>query len=359
MERKPQSENFWLVKKIEDKIISINFYRFCQLIEKTDIHYPALGTTSLLKNDLIRFRSVEDMGFPVSEFKEVQWSKTNPSLPPTIRTTFLGLYGIDSPLPTIFLDDIAQKREGYESVTSFLDIFHHRMITQYYRIWRKYSYPASFQSGGTDETSQCLLGLIGLGIPGTQKHIATPISRFLALLSVMRLPTRNAEGLSALVSVLTKNTKATVKPHSVQHIPLLNPIKLSSKTPVHLNIRHTLGKTGRDVNSQIALNLYTEDFEEAKSWLPGGVLFIDFLILLRVYLGWRYTAKIQLTVPKRVLPDAKLNKSQIQLGRTGILGLTKEKKKHSKEIITVKIGGYKGLKPLSKVTQAEKVSYVY
>ncbi|NHX34619.1 type VI secretion system baseplate subunit TssG, partial [Escherichia coli] len=77
------------------------------------------------------------------------------------------LYGVTSPLPTTYLDDIAQRREGTESLTDFLDIFNHRLTTQFYRIWRKYSYPATFLAGGEDETSQYLYGLIGLGIPGT------------------------------------------------------------------------------------------------------------------------------------------------------------------------------------------------
>jgi predicted component of type VI protein secretion system len=29
-----------------------------------------------------------------------------------------------------------------------------------------------------DATSQCLLGLVGLGIPGTAEQVATPVSRF-------------------------------------------------------------------------------------------------------------------------------------------------------------------------------------
>jgi type VI secretion system protein ImpH len=88
------------------------------------------------------------------------------------------VYGVDSPLPTSWLDDIAQRREGHEAVTSFLDIFSHRITTQYYRIWRKYAYPATFEAGGRDATSQCLLGLVGLGIPGTAEQVATPVSRF-------------------------------------------------------------------------------------------------------------------------------------------------------------------------------------
>lgn len=70
--------------------------------------------------------------------------------------------------------------------------------------------PATFEAGGRDATSQCLLGLVGLGIPGTAEQVATPVFRFLALLGTMRLPTRNAEGIRALVSLLAPNTRAII-----------------------------------------------------------------------------------------------------------------------------------------------------
>ena len=69
------------------------------------------------------------------------------------------MFSVDSSgrLPTHYIDDIAQRREGYESTRDFLDIFNHRLIAQYYRIWRKYSYPATYEAGGADNTSQYLL----------------------------------------------------------------------------------------------------------------------------------------------------------------------------------------------------------
>ncbi len=72
----------------------------------------------------------------------------------------------------------------------------------------------TFEAGGRDATSQCLLGLVGLGIPGTAEQVATPVSRFLALLGTMRLPTRNAEGIRALVSLLAPNTRAIITERS-------------------------------------------------------------------------------------------------------------------------------------------------
>ncbi len=100
------------------------------------------------------------MGFPASELKAVEYDEADDSRPPVIRTTFMGLYGVDSPLPTAYLDDIAQHREGHEALQGLLDIFSHRIMTQFYRIWRKYS-PATFEPGGTDRLSQSLLGWRG------------------------------------------------------------------------------------------------------------------------------------------------------------------------------------------------------
>ncbi|MGD2947726.1 type VI secretion system baseplate subunit TssG, partial [Escherichia coli] len=67
---------------------------------------------------------------------------------------------------------------------------------------------------------------------------------------------------------------------------------LSKNSRISLTTRTLLGRTGTDVNSQLLLKLYTEDAAEARGWLPGGQLHSDLLVLLRVYLGWRYQALI-------------------------------------------------------------------
>ncbi|HBJ0092692.1 TPA: type VI secretion system baseplate subunit TssG, partial [Escherichia coli] len=176
MERESQPARTGLTRglALNNDIWRVSFYRFCQLLEQENPDGPKLGTTSHPGDDPVRFRPWPGMGFPVSTLKAVEIDEDHPTLPPTIRTTFLGMYGVDSPLPTSWLDDIAQRREGHEAFTSFLDIFSHRITTQYYRIWRKYAYPATFEEGGRDATSQCLLGLVGLGIPGTAERVATP-----------------------------------------------------------------------------------------------------------------------------------------------------------------------------------------
>ena len=365
MEREPQSaysrlNASGLLQALEGRVAESNLYRFCQLLEQAMPNHPPLGSTTHPADDPVRFRPDPGMGFPAGELRAIETDSQHPQRPATVRTRLLGLYGVDAPMPTAFLDDIAQRREGHDALEAFLDIFNHRIFTQFYRIWRKYSYPVNFEAGGADATSQCLLGLIGLGIPGTAKRIATPVSRFLALLSVMRLPTRNAEGVVALVALLAPKTRATVTPHWPQKIALEQPARLSVDHPVNLSQGTPLGACGLDANSELHLALFTENPNEARGWLPDGRLYGDLLVLLRVYLGWRCTAKLQLSLPVSSLPPAYLGKEQLLLGMTGVLGLAPSTGNSCmSDTITLNLGRYQGLKSNPDAKELHHVTYRY
>lgn len=334
-----------LICRLAKDIGKINFFRLCQLLEHPPGTSP-LGSTAHPADDPVRFRPHPGMGFPVSELKALETNAEYPDAPPTVRTTFMGLYGVDSPLPTTYIDDITQQREGHEALEGFLDIFNHRIMTQFYRIWRKYSYPATFEAGGKDNTSQSLLGLIGMGIPGTQQHFATPTSRFLALLGVMRQPGRTAEGVQALVRLLAPFTRADVTPHCLRTLPMASPMTFADEGANWLDGYTMLGDEATDANSQLLISLHTQDSEEAGEWLPDGRIYADFMVLLRVYLGWRYKACIQLTVPTRLLPVPVLDDTPIRLGLTGVLGLDNDATSEDiAEYLTVELGHYSGMAP--------------
>lgn len=347
MERKPQSaysrlNASGLLQALQGRVAEANLYRFCQLLERAVPELPPLGSSLDPADDPVRFRPDPGMGFPASELKAIEWPSA--SGPATVRTRLLGLYGVDSPLPTCYLDDIARRREGHEALQAFLDIFNHRVFTQFYRVWRKYCYPATFAAGGRDATSQCLLGLIGLGIPGSAEQIATPMSRFLALLGVMRLPTRNAEGISALVRLLAPGTRCRVTPHWPRRICLSRPASLCREHPVGLAQGMPLGPLGFDANSQLHLLLHTDDPDEAQGWLPGAQLHHDLLVLLRVYLGWRCTARLHLALPWSLLPQPVLGAAGLQLGTTAALGPGLDGwQAPAQQAVTIDLGQYQGL----------------
>lgn len=358
MAREAQPPHSRLSPRLEAELYRINFYRFCQLLEKRQPGQPRLGATSHPADDPVRFCPYPGMGFPASELKAVEYDEEDERKPPVVRTTFMGMYGVDSPLPTAYLDDIAQRREGHEAQQGFLDIFSHRILTQFYRIWRKYSYPATFEAGGTDAISQSLLGLVGLGIPGTANHIATPISRFLALLGVLRQPGKTQEGIQALVSLLAPDTRVRVSPYCLRPVQVSQPLGFYGEEDFLLDGNIPLGDEVMDAGSQLLIALSTDNEQEAPGWKPDGPLYQDLLVMLRVYLGWRFKARITLTVSTRFLGVTPLGESPFWLGMTGVLGVEDGSLPDDvPPTFTTELGYYSGLQPTTLQKGHRRVTY--
>lgn len=343
VERKSQSSPTRLINRLRHQLPYMNFYRLCRLLEQSQPEAPVPGSDWRVRQEPVRFRPHPGMGFPASEIRGMgDPEPEHTHLPPSVYVTFTGLYGVESPLPTHYIDDIAQRRDGHEATRDFLDIFNHRLITQYYRIWRKYSYPATYEAGGTDNTSQYLLGLAGLGIPSCAENTAAPLSRFLALLPVMLLPGRTAEGITALVQLLAPDTLATVYHHDPCRIPLKNQLTMSTQRPASLRHQPVMGTHGIDVNGQVLVRLASGNPEEVRGWLPGGELHGDLMALLHVYLGSRLDVRLQLCVARHLLPDARMvcgENQAVQLGRTAVLRPLSSHQNQN-DIFTIHLGRY-------------------
>ncbi len=360
MGRKTQPPHSRLTPRLEADLHRINFYRLCQLLEKRNPRRPLMGSTSHPADDPVRFAPHPGMGFPASELKAVEYDEGDDSKPPMIRTTFMGMYGVDSPLPTAYLDDISQRREGHEALQGFLDIFGHRILTQYYRIWRKYTYPATFEAGGTDSISQSLLGLVGLGIPGTAEHIATPVSRFLSLLGVLQQPGKTQEGMQALVSLLATDTRVQVSPYCLRPVEVSPALGFYGDDDLLLDGNMPLGDEAMDANSQLLIALSTDNEQEAQGWKPDGLLYQDFLVMLRVYLGWRFKAKITLTISTRLLAVPPLGEGPLWLGMNGVLGAEGDELADDiPQTFTTELGYYTGLAPAIPQQGNRRVTYKF
>ena len=104
MERESQSASARLIAQLGDRLPYINFYRFCQLLEQSQPDKPVTGSIWQVRHEPVRFRPHPGMGFPASEVKGIEPSEHS-HLPPTVRITFMGLYGVESPLPTHYKDN--------------------------------------------------------------------------------------------------------------------------------------------------------------------------------------------------------------------------------------------------------------
>lgn len=165
---------------------------------------------------------------------------------------------------------------------------------------------------------------MGLGIPGTANHIATPVSRFLALLGVLQQPGKTREGMQALVTLLAPDTTVKVSPYCLRPVEVNRPLGFHDDDDFLLDGNTPLGDEAMDANSQLLVALTTENEQEVQGWKPDGLLYQDFLVMLRVYLGWRFRVKITLTTRTRLLAAPPLGEGPFWLGMNGVLGAEDE-----------------------------------
>lgn len=171
----------------------LNFFQAVYLLEKLYVTHGRIGTGADLNSEPMRFETLNTLGFPASELAailpplsfqrqaedlEAGVDKSGPVksaelLPPLkelptigkgplrLVVTFMGLYGVSSPLPAYFVDPITLKKIEYFELKKFLDIFSHRLYSLFYRSWKKYRHFSQFIPHEPDDYTLRLLSLTG------------------------------------------------------------------------------------------------------------------------------------------------------------------------------------------------------
>ncbi|MDE1180315.1 type VI secretion system baseplate subunit TssG [Paraburkholderia sp.] len=297
-----------------------NFFRFCELLELASPERPPLGSTDSHADDPLRFRSTGQLGFPARELGAIEYDQRHPRTPPTVRTAFLGLYGVDARLPSYFGDEIAQHRDGAEPLAAFLDLFHHRTVTQYYRVWRKYRYPVGFRADGTDPMSRYLLSLAGLGIGGGATTRALRPRSVLSMLGLVSQKTRTAEGLAGVLRHAVADAHIEVSEFYPVWIRLDPDQRLragGSGNP--LGDACVLGRGFFDRSHAVCVVIKPDTREELNELLPGASMHGELMSILRFYLGYSAFACLALSVRRDLMPPPVLRTGQTRLGLTSVL----------------------------------------
>lgn len=151
----PQSEFFALVARLE-------------YATKNAARVGGVGPVS---REAIRFRHDPSMAFSTGDISaativEKQEISDDISSPKRsiieLLTTFLGLTGVSSPLPLYLASEIAQSDTDESVGRAFLDIFHHRIISLFYRLWIRYQYAWESRVDPNDRWSRRMLSLGGI-----------------------------------------------------------------------------------------------------------------------------------------------------------------------------------------------------
>ncbi len=178
-----------------------SFYRIVYLLQRLFPGAAPVGNQGPPEREVVKFRADLSMSFSASDVTTLKLTNGESEEVPQfeLTTTFMGLYGPASPLPTHFTEEILHEDEGQSVRRPFLDLFHHRFMSLLYRVWEKYRHGVRFQPGGIDPVSRLFLLLSGLGDPKTDVAARIPPIRLLAYAGLWTQRTRPASALQGIL----------------------------------------------------------------------------------------------------------------------------------------------------------------
>jgi type VI secretion system protein ImpH len=301
-----------LVASLLARAPQMNFMQLCRLLEVRVPDRPGFGTRDALEHESVRFRPRPRMGFPAGEVASIEFNDERPDAPPTVRTTFMGLYGVDAAMPSHMIDEIVLREEGHEVVEAFLDQFNHRYVTLLYRAWKKYRYPEHFRPGGIDEHSRSLLCLAGFGWGDKPTRAGLPDSRMLALLGLLIQRTRTPEGLAGVVALAIPRVGVRVDEFWPAVTSTGRPRPLTSTSDATgipesgkrggLGSGYVLGKRMAYRSRAVRVTLQPADAQQAHGLLPGGALHQDLMAFVQLYVGVKADVHLCMEVSSRHAP---------------------------------------------------------
>jgi type VI secretion system protein ImpH len=342
-----------LVASLLARASTMNFMQLCQLLEVRAPEHPGFGTRDTAEHEPVRFRPRPRVGFPAGEIAGVEYDEGRvtggPHAPPTVCTTFMGLYGVDAAMPSHMIDDIVLRTEGHEALEAFLDQFNHRLTTLLYRAWKKYRYPVGFRPGGTDPHSRKLLSLAGFGWGSKPSRAGLPDSRLLALLGLLIQRTRTPEGLTGVVALAVPGVDVCVD----EFFPTLKgagkPRPLTSAGTVDAADRngkrrglgggYVLGTRLAYRSRAARVTLRPANAQQAHDLLPGAWLHRELMAFIRLYVGTRADVILRMEVSSRLAPAPVIG--AMREGPAPRLAWTTILPSDAERLITVALGCYK------------------
>jgi len=258
----------------------------------------------------------------------------------------MGLYGINAPLPSYFVERIVRTPDDGAALRSFLDVLNHRIYSLFYRAWKRArplrSVPASPKALGDEAADRHLnvfRSLSGLGIHGTianrsshrpasgprtsptlpTTHPAHP--HWTALAGRLSGHVRNREGLEVLLEN-TLGVPACVQENVGRWTTLrARPTTgRDSRRPLRLGKQSVVGRRLFDVAGKFRIVLGPLGLDTYRSLRPGGEAARLLQSVVSLYLIEPLDYDVDLRLDPAELSPAALGDDRSRVGSTARLG---------------------------------------
>lgn len=304
-----------LIQRLLEKSSLFSFFqaiyileRYVSSIKKTE----PLGHQGPVESEAIRFKADPSLAFPLSDIVAIERADENSIYAPLfyVTTSFLGLYGPSSPLPDFYTEDILQEDSEESYVKDFLDVFHHRLLSLFYRAWLKYRYYIQFASGGEDEFSQRVFSLIGMGTRELTERLHIPPVRLLRYAGLFTQQSRSATALEGFLSDYFGGFPVHIEECVGRWV------KIEKEDQISLGVQSNqlgkdtvIGKMMFDKGGKFRISIKLMKFHDFVKFLPDGDCYQALIEITRLFLHAPLEFEEELILPGSEVPSLSLASS--------------------------------------------------
>jgi type VI secretion system protein ImpH len=188
-----------VIERLTRAPFAFDFFRAVRLLESLRPDCPRIGHSLSPSQDPVRFGQNPSLAFAPSTIEAFR--QTDATGVPKLNVRFFGLFGPNAPLPP-HLTEYALERQlhhGDRTLSGFLNIFHHRLISFFYRAWAANQKSVDLDRPNDPRYATFIGSFFGLGLEGLQQRDAVPDLAKLYFSGRLACQTRNAEGLEAIL----------------------------------------------------------------------------------------------------------------------------------------------------------------
>jgi len=166
-----QDDPVTLLEQLTVKPPRTDFFTAVWLLERLSRGRPRVGDDGPFDEEALFFRHDPSFAFQPNDISEIKSAELTRAPEQRLRgkhqrfeitTCVLGLTGADSPLPLYHAEDLVIDGDDAAPQRMFLDLFHNRITSLFFRATSKYDYPHEFLTGAKDLLSARALACAGV-----------------------------------------------------------------------------------------------------------------------------------------------------------------------------------------------------
>jgi type VI secretion system protein ImpH len=176
----------------------VDFPQVVRLLELLDPGARPVGGFEAPNDEVARFGAAASLAFPATEVRALE---LRDGAPARVEVTFLGLTGPSGALPTPYTEQVIDRVAARDTgLRDFLDIFNHRLLSLFYRAWRKTRPGGAGPGGGAGWLTTLLRDIVGLGTSRLHDRLPLPDAALVYYAGLLGPRPRSAAALRQLLA---------------------------------------------------------------------------------------------------------------------------------------------------------------